>query len=198
MKNIKNSIIHKASLLFAQNGIQPVSMDDVAKECGLSNKTIYLLFPSKEEIVLKVVETQLDKTQQYLSIYSDILSDAVTELNNFFGCIEKMLDIFTPTFLLDLKKYFPDLYLKFETFKNENMIPFIHQNINRGITEETYRLELKKDFVGKMYSWELLNAMKEKVTYSQSGNQLIYNIHNLFLYGLLNSKGKRLLLSKIR
>jgi len=197
MKNIKNSIIHKASLLFAQNGTQPVSMDDVAKECGLSKRTIYLLFASKEEIVLKVVETQLDKTQQYLSIYSGISSDAVTELNNYFGCIEKMLDIFTPVFLLDLKKYFPDLYLKFETFKNENMIPFIHQNINRGITEETYRLELKKDLVGKMYSWELLNAMKEKVTYRQSGNQLIYNIHNLFLHGLLNSKGKRLLLSKI-
>lgn len=196
MKNIRSCIIQKASLLFAQHGAQDVSMDDVAKECGISKKTVYLFFNSKEELVLKVVEAQIAKSAQYLSIYNGISPDAITELNNFFGCIEKMLDVLTPAFLPDIEKYYPDVYLIIQTFANENIIPFIYQNISRGITENIYRADLKKDVAGKIYSWELKKAIEESYTFNQSGSQLVCTINNFFLHSLVNSKGKKLLLSK--
>jgi TetR/AcrR family transcriptional regulator, cholesterol catabolism regulator len=196
MKNIKISIIQKASLLFAKHGTQAVSMDDVAKACGISKKTVYLFFERKEELIQKVVETQIEKSIQYLSLYNGISPDAITELNNFFGCIEKMMDIFTPAFLLDVKKYFPDAYGQIQTLVNESMIPFIYKNISRGITEEMYRADLKKDVAGKIYSWELHKAMEESYVSNQSGNQLVCTINNFFIHSLVNSKGKKLLLSK--
>ena len=37
-------------------GIKSVSMDDIAREIGISKKTIYKHFKDKKELVLKVVE----------------------------------------------------------------------------------------------------------------------------------------------
>ena len=196
MKNIQNAIIQKASLLFARRGTQAIAMDDVAQECCISIKTMYLFFESKDDLVTKVVVAQITKTHQYLSIYNGMSPDAITELNNFFGCIEKMLDIFTPAFLRDIKKHLPDAYRLIENFKNESLIPFIHQNISRGINEETYKTDLIKDMAGKIYSWELHKAMEESYALVHSENQLVSNINNFFLQSLVNSKGKKLLLSK--
>lgn len=196
MKNIKSSILQKASFLFAKQGTQAVSIEDVTKECGISKKTLYLFFGSKEELIMNIVEAQIAKSIQYLSIYNGISPDAITELYNFFGCIEKMLDVFTPVFLFDVKKYFPDVYLKIQTFKNENMGPFIYQNISRGIIEEMYRADLKKDVAEKIYTWELHKAMEESYASNDSCSQLVSTINNFFLHSLVNSKGKKLLLSK--
>ncbi|MGB5929410.1 MAG: TetR/AcrR family transcriptional regulator, partial [Cyclobacteriaceae bacterium] len=58
---VKDKIIHTAESLFLQYGIRSVTMDDIAKELGISKKTIYQYFSDKEEIVCNVTEDHLSK-----------------------------------------------------------------------------------------------------------------------------------------
>lgn len=196
MKNNRTGILKTASRLFTQQGIQRISIEEVASQCSLSKKTFYLFFHSKEELVSNVVEAQLAQSTQHLSTYNGISPDAIIELTNFFECIETMLNVFTPAFLCDVEMYFPGIHMKIKTFADEKMIPFLCQNIHRGITENIYRADLKKDVAAKLYLWELKKAVEEGFVARPYTAQLIGTINNFFIHSLVNSKGKKLLIGK--
>ncbi|NTW32950.1 MAG: TetR/AcrR family transcriptional regulator, partial [Bacteroidetes bacterium] len=48
-------IIKKVLELYMKFGIKSVSMDDAARELGISKKTLYQYFKDKDELVKKVV-----------------------------------------------------------------------------------------------------------------------------------------------
>lgn len=50
-KDIRNHILEVASKLFKENGYNKVSMDKIAKESGVSRRTLFRLFNAKSEIL---------------------------------------------------------------------------------------------------------------------------------------------------
>jgi len=53
---MKKNIILKATELFMKLGFKSVTMDDIAKEMGISKKTIYSHFSNKETVVAVVTD----------------------------------------------------------------------------------------------------------------------------------------------
>ncbi|MFD1775851.1 TetR/AcrR family transcriptional regulator [Paenibacillus rhizophilus] len=51
----QENILHAAEQLFAEKGIAATTMDDIAKSAEYSKRTVYLQFPSKEEIHDRIV-----------------------------------------------------------------------------------------------------------------------------------------------
>ena len=80
MKEVKrDQVIEAARKLFHQFGFKKVSMDEIAKEAGVTKKTIYMYFESKEELLKyfiqeeisnmeKIVEKVEAKPQDFLNI----------------------------------------------------------------------------------------------------------------------------------
>lgn len=54
--DIRERIVAAADALFNANGVQAVGMDRVRDEAGVSLKRIYSMFPSKEALILAVLE----------------------------------------------------------------------------------------------------------------------------------------------
>ena len=52
-------IIHAAMIVFAEKGFHPATMEDVAKEAGLSKGTIYLYFKNKDDLIFSVLQGSL-------------------------------------------------------------------------------------------------------------------------------------------
>lgn len=55
-KNIRDLILDAVDALLAKFGYKKMTMEDVAREVGIGKGTIYLHFPSKEELVLAHVD----------------------------------------------------------------------------------------------------------------------------------------------
>ena len=53
---MKETVLKKSLELFIQNGFKTVTMDDIAKELGISKKTIYQHFSAKDELVKATVD----------------------------------------------------------------------------------------------------------------------------------------------
>ena len=53
---MQQRIIDTAESMFFRFGIRSVTMDDIAKELGISKKTIYHYFADKDNLVEKVTE----------------------------------------------------------------------------------------------------------------------------------------------
>ncbi len=58
-KNI--ALIEKARELYYKYGIKSITMDDVARELGISKKTLYQFVENKTELVEKVVDFEIQK-----------------------------------------------------------------------------------------------------------------------------------------
>ncbi|MFM7339105.1 MAG: TetR/AcrR family transcriptional regulator, partial [Bacteroidota bacterium] len=55
-ESVKDRLLTTAMQEFMQYGFSRISMDDLAVKLGMSKKTLYKHFPSKEELVRGVLE----------------------------------------------------------------------------------------------------------------------------------------------
>jgi len=192
MKDKANNIVEKATKLFMENGLHSVSMDDIASYSGVSKKTLYWNFQSKEMIVKTIVQKLISKTSKYIRVYPDISPNAVREIENFSEHILAVFEILTPKFLRDLKKYYPEAYIQLIVFRDNSIIPYLERCLNRGIMEEIFRPDINKRNTAWLYCWLMQNVLEGDNSQAEL-NKIIENTNDLFLHGILNSKGLKLL-----
>jgi AcrR family transcriptional regulator len=58
---IRDAILDAAERLLAQLGFKKTTMDDLAREAGIGKGTVYLHFPSKEEVALCTIDRIVDR-----------------------------------------------------------------------------------------------------------------------------------------
>lgn len=59
-------LIDVARQLFAKNGIENTTMNDIARESGKGRRTLYTYFKSKDDIYFAVIETELERLSDRL------------------------------------------------------------------------------------------------------------------------------------
>jgi AcrR family transcriptional regulator len=62
----RSAILEVADRLFYQHGIRGVAIDFVAKEAGVTKRTLYYHFSTKRELVKAYLETRDQKTRQWV------------------------------------------------------------------------------------------------------------------------------------
>lgn len=65
--NRKNEIIEAARKLFAAKGFSPTSMDDIARDVGITKASLYYFFESKEKIFETIVEELVSRIKDNLA-----------------------------------------------------------------------------------------------------------------------------------
>ena len=60
-EELRESILDAANRLLARYGYRKMTMDDVATEAGIGKGTIYLCFPSKEEVALSTIDRLVER-----------------------------------------------------------------------------------------------------------------------------------------
>ena len=80
---MKKTILHKAGEIFLRLGFKSVTMDDIANELGMSKKTIYKFFPSKDDLVMAIAKHFMERMK----------SKILPALNSDKNAIEKLGDL---------------------------------------------------------------------------------------------------------
>lgn len=186
-----NNIVEKATAAFMQHGLQSVSMDDIASLCGISKKTLYDNFQSKELLIETIVQKLMLRTGKYIRLCPDISPNAVKEIENFSAHILDVLEHLTPKFIRDLKKYYPGVYNQLIVFNDNSIMPYLERCLNRGITEEIFRPDINKRNTVWLYCWQIQNVLEGGIS-REYVTRIIENANDLFLHGILNSKGLKL------
>jgi AcrR family transcriptional regulator len=87
----KEAILRTALLLFQKNGLENVSLTDIAREVGLSKSNIYRYFESREHIYLVVLQRLAVRFEQRLY-------PPIKKLNGK-GSVAKVADIMTQAYI---------------------------------------------------------------------------------------------------
>lgn len=157
---MKHKIALKAQELFFQRGIKSVSLDDIASELGMSKKTIYTSFSSKDEIVGYNIDTHINENCCEIEANRLQTKNAIEELIGVYNMHYQNHHQMNPIYISDIKKYYPKEWLKMEKHFNEHIPKTIESNILRGQEEGLYHSEFHPDFISFLYMRSVISLIE--------------------------------------
>jgi len=166
-------------------------MDDLARQLGISKKTIYQLVHDKADLIDQVIELDMQMNKDFITDLDSSGRNAIEDLVTINERMHRQRRYLSPTFYYDLKKYYPELYRRWTTEKRGHLYQIIVANINKGKSEGLYRKELMGEviaslYVSRMERMELEDTLHEQEAMSDSAIREVFIYH---LHGICNRKG---------
>jgi len=192
----KSKILSQASLLFMQYGIKSISMDDLARELGISKKTIYQHFESKTALVNAAFKAHLKQMEEIVLEFLDKKElNAIEQILGLAEMHQNLLSQMKPTVLFDIQKYYKDSWNLVEEHKENFVKKIIENNLTKGIEEGLYRPELNAKVLSIFYRNQI-TALTDSKQFSINKYELP-DIHkafiNFYIHGIASDKGRSFL-----
>lgn len=188
--------IQKTALeLFFKYGIKHVTMDDIAKELGMSKKTIYQYYSVKDELVNYLTDVELKNQAQKFNEAKTLAKDPIHQVMLISEKLRDMMQNVNPLFFLDLQKLYPKAYEKFKEFRDKHAQKEIINNIKEGKALGVYREDLNEDLVARyrMAQIDMLMFSNhfsfERIGFIKANEFLL----DMFMYGICTVKGHKLI-----
>lgn len=188
--------ILKTSLeLFFKYGIKRVTMDDIARELGMSKKTIYQFYKEKDDLVSQLCKIELDKQLKEFSTLQDEAIDPLHEILLISEKIRVMLQPITPVFFLDLQKFYPKAYDQFRLFREYCTNKLIVKNIKVGVEMGLYRKDINIPFAAEYRMAQIDMLMFgnyfsfDSISFSKAHELIL----DMFVYSICSVKGHKLI-----
>lgn len=126
-------------------------MDDVAKELGMSKKTIYQFVENKAELVKLTMQYYLEEERTQLEAILKTSKNSVDEMIQMVAYFYNQVRDFNPSALNDLQKYYPETWAIYNEYRFDFMLGMITRNLEDGIKQGFYRSGLNADVIAKVY-----------------------------------------------
>lgn len=192
MKISEQGILEAALPVFKARGIRAAHFSDIARACGIRLNELKSQFQSKKSLVSAFVNYLLVRHSAYLQVNPLLSPTAITELQNFFQFVEKLASELTPATLLELKKYSSTGWSRLNEFKDQTLVPYLQQNLKRGIAEGFYRDDISPEVFVTLYFNLLFEIVTEHNSSFGDSRKLLPHFHKIFQRGLLSTRGGRM------
>lgn len=150
METKQNEIVLKSAELYLRYGIKSVSMDDIAREMGISKRTLYQSVPDKGELVRMVMNHLLEAARKDLGVFYDrSLSALQQHFTHFLVCGSRYRTT-NPAFVFDLRKYYPSFFQEAKEAQKRAVFEANLANLNHGIEQGIFRSDLNPVIISKI------------------------------------------------
>lgn len=186
-------IIPRALGYFLQYGFKTFTMDNLAHNLGISKKTLYEQFASKQILVDACLDYALEmsckRTELCLVGEGSVIENIFMrqkEIKNFFN-----MKSWRP--LWELKRYFPKTYERMDVAFAKSDALFIDQLIEKGLKEGFFRENINIKFYKQFYTQvqrlrSFENAFDEK---DFPFWETVYTMMEYFFRIIVNEKGMK-------
>ncbi|NQV52360.1 MAG: TetR/AcrR family transcriptional regulator [Flavobacteriales bacterium] len=145
-------LLGKTAQLFMRNGIKSMTMDDIARQLGVSKKTLYLYVSDKNDLVIKVMQQIVEHEMLLANQMCQTFENAIDMLFELSKDVSQKFGQVHPSINYDMQKYHPEAWVVFEEFRTVFIADCIQQNIEKGIEQGLYRENLDPYIISRMYS----------------------------------------------
>ncbi len=188
-------ILETAEALLLRQGIRATTLDQVVERLGISKKTLYDYFPSKEALVEAVLErflmrmeTQVRELQQAHA--QDPLLAIVATANFAYHTLSAL----NPVLLRELPRLAPPLQEKLFGHIRTLIQTNLQSNLQKGIECGLFRKDLDLDFI-PTWMFYILTQVILNTDFAQAVGRSIPEVYAesalLFLYSFTTETGRR-------
>lgn len=175
-------------------------MDEIARQLGVSKKTIYKYVADKNELVRRAVDFQQEEEQAAIQAICSKGHNAIDELFEISRHISDMLAQMHPSVHFDLERYHPEAWKQLMTCQQQQVYTCVFENLEKGKKQRLYRTDLNSDVIAKIYiakldvvfDGELFPADKYKFT------TVYLEFFRYHIRGIAGEKGLQYLIEKVK
>jgi AcrR family transcriptional regulator len=141
----RDRILDKARERFLHYGFAKVTLDEIASDLGMSKKTLYKHFASKEELLKEVVRSLTRALSARIEkiVSSDLSFEA--KARKILTDIGTTLSRFDRQLQADVQRYVPDLWEEIEEFRRQQILDKLDRMFRQGIREDIFRRNLNPE-----------------------------------------------------
>ena len=187
---MKERIIEESIELFTKYGIKSTTMDDIAKNMGISKRTIYENFKDKEDLLIACISMFISENEKFTC---NVFNKSENVLEAIMIVLQKGAEQARKQqyFIMDeLKKYYPKVYKNFFLCPNDDKQQKMEELITRGINEGVFREELNPEIIAIVFSRQAEGfTINNENLDKYSLLEIFENMVLAFLRGLCTSKG---------
>ncbi|MEI6049843.1 MAG: TetR/AcrR family transcriptional regulator [Bacteroidota bacterium] len=200
MKDELKNILLKVRELYMKYGIKSITMDDVARELGISKKTLYQFVSDKDDLVGRFIDNEIDLRQEEIFKCFKIGFNAIEELFDISIFMNKMMKDQNPATDHDLRKYYPHHYQKIAKTRRDGIINYILLNLKKGKVEGLYRKEMNEEIIAKLYMSRSENIhLNELFTVEEfTSNKIFVELITYHVRGIATEEGITILERKVK
>lgn len=191
---LQNCIIDKAQLLFYKYGIKSITMDFIASELGMSKRTLYENFKSKDLLVLACAEkTQCEQEQAMREIFGS-KANTIEKLVQCYNMVIHHLSKVSRSFQLDVEKLYSKPSEEYEKHRDKQTA-FIQEILNTGIEEGLIRSDLNVEIATVLHNSQMEWFCKSQKI-SDAGwhfADVVRTMTQIYLNGIVSDKGREFL-----
>ena len=185
----------KSRELFLKRGVKSLTMDEIAKEMGMSKKTIYQFVENKGDLIKLTMQDFLEEER---GLMVAILKNSSNSIEEMISMIEYWLQVvreFNANTLNEIQKYYPESWNQYNEYRFNFMLGLIRGNLQNGVKEGYYRPDLDTDIISKIYILAAEVLLNQELFPTKQYTYL--NIYREFLgyhlRGIVSAKGLKYL-----
>lgn len=149
----KKIILDGARELFYEHGFSQVSMDELARHLGMSKKTLYNYFDSKEVLLHTiVVDLKNDLSAGVDKLLMDDTLDFPDKIHQIFAFVGTKLSAFSQNFIIDLKRSSPQIWAMVEDYRREAAFLRFNRLLDQGMARGFVRKDVNKTLAVMLYA----------------------------------------------
>ena len=192
----RQHIIMTAGELFFRLGIRSVSIDDICHELGMSKKTFYVYFASKDELIEQLLQANLNYIRGKMQ--------KLLDMNDFRQLVKAFLkhqeaeknDVRrVPQLVYDLKKYYPRQFADFQVqcfeMQKEYLKNYLELGVKEGLVRANLNIELTAVVFAKIHN-DAIRDFEEIEAHNHNMHQLAHTAMDVFVRGVLSEEGLKL------
>jgi len=175
-------------------GYSALTMDDLARELGMSKKTLYRHFAGKDDLVAAVLDQFAAEVRELADrLFADRELSFAAKFSRLVEAMMRRFSQVNPPVIRDLQRFSPALYARLEELRHKN-IPYVFgQVLRQGQAAGMVRRDVDPDFAIEFWRSAIV-ALMQPDAIERTGlppDRIFRQAIDLFFSGLLTPAGRK-------
>ena len=190
----KERILAAAKDQFFSHGFTKVTVDEIASKVGISKKTIYKYYPSKDDLVHAVTESTLTEVHTCCkNIIENDKLDSVEKLRQMMTTAALHTSKMGKPLIEDLEKNAPLVWKEISEFRNKRIYEDFGKLLHEGREQGIFRNDVDEQLVLLIYANVIRNVISPEILMQLpfTAVQVYETIVKVIFEGILTDSGRK-------
>jgi TetR/AcrR family transcriptional regulator, transcriptional repressor of aconitase len=189
---LRERVLEHARDEFISRGFSKVTLDEIASDLGISKKTLYKFYPSKEELLRASLHAAMRSAGWELERISSSDKPFAEKMAEAMATMGKYISRFRKEGLADIQRNAPSIWKELDKFREEHIVSKLVAMIVQARNENIFRPEIHEQILIRMLVSSIQSIINPQVVtqYSFSAQEAAQSILKVLFEGALTDAAR--------
>ena len=196
--DLREKILKTSMDLMMRIGPQSVTMDMVARDCGISKRTLYETFPNKHKLISDVIKYNQQQANEVFTQIFEQSANSFEALMKVYTTAREFIQKTSPAFITDIKRLYPEVFDEYKAQELDHILS-LAKIIKRAKEEGLALPRIKCKIAAFLFNNNMKNLhhMQDFPFPEYSAAEIFDGAFLNFMRGMATTKGQEIIESYV-